>query len=112
MGTIAVATSKQAEVIAFDAGELGRVLQRIAAVGTCGKFYVVHDVLRPTSLDGKVTPCPIFHSRKTQSWTSVTTTARSSRAAREDCEYRNRTMVSLLSADKTTLVSPLALLGK
>jgi hypothetical protein len=53
VGSIAVATSKQAEVIAFDAGDLGGVHERIAAVGTCGKFYVFQDLLRPTSLRSK-----------------------------------------------------------
>jgi hypothetical protein len=56
--TIAVATSKQAEVIAFDTGELDCVVQRIAAVGTRGKLFVVHDLLRSISLRGKVTALP------------------------------------------------------
>jgi hypothetical protein len=50
VGTIAVAAPKQPKVIAFDAGELGRVLQWIAAVGTCGMFYVVHDLPGPSLL--------------------------------------------------------------
>lgn len=36
-------------MIALAAGELCRVLQRVVAVGTCGMFYVVHDLLRPCS---------------------------------------------------------------
>jgi hypothetical protein len=49
MGTIAVAAPKQAKVIVFDTGELDCVVQTIAAVGTCGTLYVVHDFLRPIS---------------------------------------------------------------
>ena len=70
----AAATSQRAEVIVFHTGELDRVLQRIAAVRTCGNLSVVHNFPPPhLTFDGNVTPCPSFHSRKMQSC-SVTTT--------------------------------------
>ena len=89
--TIAVATSKQAEVIAFDTGELDCVVQRIATVGTRGKVFVVHDLLRPISLRGKGNGSPQFSTRaKCSRGCRSRSHARSWRSARRNCEYKTQ----------------------